>query len=435
MRVPPLTDGLSIAPGREREPHQVLAEPLSPALPQFVGRDREIGFVTKALDAYQYDSIPEQNVLHVYGPSGMGKTTLLTRIDQIASERGYPSIYIQMSDFPADPTQVEQVGILENIIAVLRQEDTRLGRQLNTEDFDQGVTAYKSFFTNQTPPASYLFDKTLETIKNEFERIFTSHQLPILILVDYTDRSGTGLNNFFEEKSGKSMLGQFAKENKIFMVMAEEQDPGHTYWITRKWFDSEITPFTEDEISLQLAINQETAREVRALTGGHPGANAVIKDVMDTADLSLTVDNLATSKAIIVKALGEYIRTEFIIKQQPIFQELFDLASILRVFNFDILGKFNKDIGKFKMHILGPYVERGLVRLSNEKRGYVMDETVRNMWLNYLKQERREWLTETAKKAMEAYRTNCPIETPHLYDEEIGYQQGLLLELENSPAE
>src|SRR5438067_11977374 len=57
---------------------------------QFVGRDSERAAFRSALEASELPF----SILHVFGPGGVGKTTLLKEFAYIAEQAGIPSIYI-----------------------------------------------------------------------------------------------------------------------------------------------------------------------------------------------------------------------------------------------------------------------------------------------------------------------------------------------------
>jgi len=79
------------AAGRLRER---LSENLSR---RFVGRDAEISLFKDVLNSGQ------AALLWVYGPGGVGKSTLLHRLAQLASDRGMPVLFPDARDLP--PTQ------------------------------------------------------------------------------------------------------------------------------------------------------------------------------------------------------------------------------------------------------------------------------------------------------------------------------------------
>jgi Mrp family chromosome partitioning ATPase len=83
--------------------HERLSENLSR---RFVGRNAEITLFEDVLNSGQ------AALLWVYGPGGVGKSTLLHRLAQLASDKGMPVLFPDARDLP--PTQ-------EGVVQGLRQ--------------------------------------------------------------------------------------------------------------------------------------------------------------------------------------------------------------------------------------------------------------------------------------------------------------------------
>lgn len=66
---------------------------------RFVGRDAERALFTSLLDAPE----PAGQVLHVYGPGGVGKSTLLREFLRTARERGIPSVLVDARNVEPTP--------------------------------------------------------------------------------------------------------------------------------------------------------------------------------------------------------------------------------------------------------------------------------------------------------------------------------------------
>ncbi|HWK89479.1 MAG TPA: AAA family ATPase, partial [Longimicrobium sp.] len=66
---------------------------------RFVGREREREVLRAALAAPR----PPFNVLHVHGPGGVGKTTLLHEMARVAAEAGVPSAYLDARNLDPSP--------------------------------------------------------------------------------------------------------------------------------------------------------------------------------------------------------------------------------------------------------------------------------------------------------------------------------------------
>jgi hypothetical protein len=97
--------------GRSAKPHQIagrLGERLSQSMRRrFVGRDAEITIFTELLNLSEQAAL-----LWMYGPGGVGKSTLLHRLAQLASDEGRSVLVLDARDLP--PTQ-------EGVVHGLRQ--------------------------------------------------------------------------------------------------------------------------------------------------------------------------------------------------------------------------------------------------------------------------------------------------------------------------
>lgn len=67
---------------------------------QFVGREKECTLFRNALSAAE----PPFNILHVYGPGGVGKTTLLREFDWLARESGRRTIHLDARTIEPSPS-------------------------------------------------------------------------------------------------------------------------------------------------------------------------------------------------------------------------------------------------------------------------------------------------------------------------------------------
>ncbi len=63
-----------------------------------VGRDVELGRMMWALDTADGPA-----VLHVHGPGGVGKTSLLREVERLASDRDRPTVWVDAGDVEPRP--------------------------------------------------------------------------------------------------------------------------------------------------------------------------------------------------------------------------------------------------------------------------------------------------------------------------------------------
>src|SRR5437867_12220557 len=66
---------------------------------QFVGREGERALFRSALESPELPF----SILHVYGPGGVGKTTLLKEFAYIAEQAAIPSVYVDARNIEAAP--------------------------------------------------------------------------------------------------------------------------------------------------------------------------------------------------------------------------------------------------------------------------------------------------------------------------------------------
>ncbi|HEX8385660.1 MAG TPA: AAA family ATPase, partial [Rubricoccaceae bacterium] len=101
-----------------------------------VGRDAERALFAGALVA---DGLPF-HVVHVYGPGGVGKTTLLHEFERVAAEAGVPAALLDLRDVEPTPD-----GFVTAVDAAFARAPARGGRRvllLDTFEAAQGLDGW-----------------------------------------------------------------------------------------------------------------------------------------------------------------------------------------------------------------------------------------------------------------------------------------------------
>ena len=102
-----------------------------------VGRDAERARFADALEA---EALPV-HVVHVYGPGGVGKTTLLREFERLALDAGVPVALLDMRDAGADPASVE-ISIAAAFERAGASGDERRVLLLDTFEAAQGLDGW-----------------------------------------------------------------------------------------------------------------------------------------------------------------------------------------------------------------------------------------------------------------------------------------------------
>lgn len=133
---------------------------------RFVGRHDERAFFREALEA----EVLPVNVLNVYGPGGVGKTTLLREFEHLGREAGVPVYYLDARDVEPTPA-----ALLE---AIQRRTDHKLGTP-NDEGPEERLVLLVDTFETMLPLERWLRASFLPTLPAEVLLVLSGrHPLP-----------------------------------------------------------------------------------------------------------------------------------------------------------------------------------------------------------------------------------------------------------------
>jgi hypothetical protein len=205
---------------------------------RFVGREAELSLFQSALTAEEAPFA----VLHIHGPGGVGKTTLLRAFRRMAEERGRPVVYLDGRNVEPSPTGF-LVGLRETMGA---QTSIPMG------DLAALVSAW--------PTAGILLVDTSEAL--------------------------TVIDGWLRER----FLPQLPAQSLV--VMAGRKPPSAAWRTDVEWADltrvlplSNLTPEESRSFLAARSVPDEHHDEVLALTHGHPLALALVADAFRDAEL------------------------------------------------------------------------------------------------------------------------------------------------------
>lgn len=281
---------------------------------RFVGRKSELAILQQALHAGE----PPFAVLHIHGPGGIGKTTLLREFARLAEEAGLTVARLDARTIDATPA-----GFLAAVCAAMQLSHT---------------------------------DSAAEALANVAERV--ANEAPDVLIVD-TYEVLSPLDGWLRE----TFLPQLPA--RTIVVIAGRHSPGAGWRTDPNWRDLirivSLRNLSPDESRAYLALRDVPAAQhdnVVTLTHGHPLALSLVADlVAQDSDIPLTLDRtpdvVATLLAKFVEGLpsGQHrlalqacaharMMTEPLLREALAQDDVHDIFNWLRSLSFIEYGPF-----------------------------------------------------------------------------------------------
>lgn len=266
-------------------------------LRHFVGREREISFFRSLL----LQPEREERVVHLHGPGGNGKSTLLDVFALLAAEQGFPYAIVDSRDFPHTP-------------------DRLCGKLLNILD-PRGTP------TPTSPEESLAL--CLERLADLIEK-----HGRVLLAID-TCEEMSDLDDWVRETFVPAM------PDGVLLVLAGRLPLGPG-WMTVDWrpyvLDIALTTFDRETCrdfaakvtSGQAELNAESLARLFALTKGHPLTLSLMLGLADWKEGTPDDEGLHD---VLRHAVSAWLREV----QDPFLREMVEAAAIVRIFNQELL--------------------------------------------------------------------------------------------------
>lgn len=329
---------------------------------RFVGRSGEIELFQSALTAAES---PFQ-ILYLYGPGGIGKTSLLREFGARAEERGVPAYYLDGRNLQPTPDSFQNA-----LRAAL------------------GVAS----------------DAALETVLSNMTARY------VLLLDTYEVWSG--LDNWLREE----FLPQLSENALVAMAGREPLSPGwqaDAGWqmLVRQIPLRNLSPEEGRNFLERRAIPVEQHRTVLDFTHGYPLALSLVADLFDQRhDLSFQPE---TAPDVIKILLERFVQKV----PGPAHRAAFEACAMVRVLNESVLAamlklpdpaaeKSEETIGAQSTHELFEWL-RGLSFIEAGREGLFPHDLARETLIADVRWRNPDWYKELHQRARKYYVTRLP---------------------------
>jgi hypothetical protein len=342
---------------------------------QFVGREGQINIVEERVEIIQSGGSVFQVVINFYGVVGIGKTALLRELERRVDEQGLPHVFVNLEAHP----EAQTFGP-SNAAALVRAMTAQIApsgpagrsaeaRELTPEHLDEWagtfIEALREAMQSQGEPALLFFD-TLEGADKE--------------MVDWLE---------------EALISPLIRTDRVLVVVASRAPHRwKRFEVRRRAYPAPLDPFDDETTRQQLPPSYTAlAPEIIHLTRGHPYANAqVIESVQhieQEADGALPPADFEAYQERLIENLVDGLIEDRIMEEVPAeIRRAYRVMALPRQFDVNVLRRlltqfvedpFQGKSAAYFLGVVGRMVKTTLVEWSSDRRGYVLDDTIRWM--------------------------------------------------------
>lgn len=356
-----------------------------------IKREPQIRIFEKFLDGLVAGN-PKITIQEWYGVPGIGKTTLVRQLMEVAQQRGHPCALI---DF--HPLRNGQVPFYGKQPILFFEEILRdlTGASGVSVDFPDDL---KSIHAN-------IFESVEKAAKTFIEPTFCqSLGKPFVLFFDETERIPweelPWLENPFIEclsRSGNCGIVWVGRNHKHW------RDPG----LREKQDDRELVRFEIPELEeLEKLALPDGLDHFFALTQGHPMATAIAYSTIEKLQNGI---DWATLEPLLMAKIGDEVIFGYILESLPDpARRVMPYLAVLRLLDPSFLKDFLRNrSSRYQsrqecVQLLAQIP--GLSEYSDTRKAYCLKPTIRNLLLNHFRTQRPEEYIQTHADALQIYK-------------------------------
>ncbi len=329
-------------------------------LEPFVNRDTELDFIKTTFSNSLKGNKPlRPQFIQFHGVGGIGKTTILKRIEHECNEKNLFPIWADASHKPA--------FITEEIIKLAQNFGIHF--QIQGDEIDKSVEATRAILKLKGPT---------------------------VFLIDALDHENEEHFRWIEE-----LLYRFTEDSKLFFILTSKKVISfeHTMAIARKLKTIPLKPFTRNHCSGYIALlapesTQETQNLIYKWTGGYPLAVNIMTRTIEKEQLDLNKEqdqrrilNVITEQVINRGVLANVVQDEADLRW---YQTMLSLFSVPRRFNLSLMQKMMERFAEqHKLSSSLGYIDlprrlnkkADVLAWNQDKAGFSMEAAIRPIFL------------------------------------------------------
>ncbi len=330
-------------------------------LEPFVNREAELDFIKNHYIALLEENKPiRPQFIQFYGVGGIGKTTILKKIQTECNKKQLFPIWTDASHKPA--------FIAEEIIKQVQNFGIVLSTQSQGDEIDKSVEATRAILRHG----------------------------PTVFLIDALDHENEEHFRWIEE-----LLHRFTEDSKLFFILASKKVISfeHTMAIARKLKTFLLKPFTRNNCSRYISLlapesTQETQNLIYKWTGGYPLAVNMMTQTIerDHLDFSKEADQLRTLNVITEMVINRGVLANVAQDEADLlwYQTMLSLFSVPRRFNLSLMQKMMERFAKqYKLSSSLGYIDlprrlnkkADVLAWNQDKAGFSMEAAIRPIFL------------------------------------------------------
>lgn len=363
----------------------------------FVDREAELNKIRALLEQVRKSPATSGRVIALTGQRGMGKTWLLHHIQETFDKDKYLMILLDFADLARGA----------------KNDDTFTRRVMKA--FADAINAEAGHVKDiDSVPLARWSEWLIIDVRSKI-----ATQTCIVVLLDNVYETDETWLDAVEQY----LLAPLCVEDGVIIIMAGRGP--FPLWRTRELAMAtlyDLKPFDYDTMQKITQERQLKQEDIEAV-GGYPLALGVLTDPQRSSEIKET---LASVLSYILEPYYEALGAK--LAEWPAeFLKKWMVLAVLRVFDQDRLKEITKEQEEEIRHLIDTLLRTNLASYKKDKRGYVLDEGLHQLWGKWSQSFPEQWQT-LHQRAFNLYERWAKVfpQTASVWQSEADYHRGFL---------